>query len=87
MANTTACGLFILAEKVNALTFELGQSSGAGHREVTEYLKLAEKTAYRHAADGKIPGFKFGGTWRFRRGDTDKWIDRQSAEQDKQGDR
>ena len=26
-------------------------------REVAEYLKLTEKTAYRHAADGKIPGF------------------------------
>ena len=30
-------------------------------REVAEYLKLNEKTAYRHAADGKIPGFKVGG--------------------------
>ena len=30
-------------------------------REVAEYLKLTEKTAYRHVADGKIPGFKVGG--------------------------
>ena len=30
-------------------------------REVAEYLKLTEKTAYRYAADGKIPGFKVGG--------------------------
>ena len=87
MANTTGCGLFILADKVNALKFELGQSSGAGHREVTEYLKPAEMTAYRHAADGKIPGLKLGGAWRFRRGEIDKWIERQSAEQEKQGDR
>ena len=36
-------------------------------REVAEYLKLNEKTAYRLAADGKIPGFKVGGSWRFRR--------------------
>ena len=33
-------------------------------REVAEYLKLTENTAYRHAADGKIPGFKVGGAWR-----------------------
>ena len=56
-------------------------------REVAEYLKLTEKTAYRHAADGKIPGFKVGGAWRFRRGEIDKWIERQSAGQEKQGDR
>ena len=48
-------------------------------REVAEYLKLNEKTAYRHAAAGKIPGFKIGGAWRFRRGEIDKWIERQSA--------
>ena len=41
-------------------------------REVVEYLKLNEKTAYRLAADGKIPGFKVGGSWRFRRDEIEK---------------
>ena len=27
-------------------------------REVADYLKLTEKTAYRLTAEGKIPGFK-----------------------------
>ena len=52
-------------------------------REVAEYLKLTEKTAYRHVADGKIPGFKVGGAWRFRRSEIDRWIERQSAGQKK----
>ena len=43
-------------------------------KEVSEYLKLAEKTAYRLAAQGKIPGFKIGGSWRFRKSEIDKWI-------------
>jgi excisionase family DNA binding protein len=30
-------------------------------REVAEYLQLTEKTAYRHAEDGKILGFRVGG--------------------------
>ncbi len=46
-------------------------------REVADYLKLTEKTAYRLAADKKIPGFKVGGAWRFRKGEIDKWIERQ----------
>ena len=54
-------------------------------REVAEYLKLTEKTAYRLAADGKIPGFKVGGAWRFRRNETDKWLERQSTERMKRG--
>ena len=54
-------------------------------REVAEYLKLNEKTAYRHAAAGKIPGFKIGGAWRFRRREIDKWIERQSAGLEERG--
>ena len=43
-------------------------------KEVAEYLKLAEKTAYRLAADGKLPGFKVGGSWRFKAEDIEHWI-------------
>ena len=46
-------------------------------KEVAEYLKLAEKTAYRLAADGKLPGFKVGGSWRFKREDVQRWIEEQ----------
>jgi excisionase family DNA binding protein len=46
-------------------------------KELAIYLKLAEKTAYRLASDGKLPGFKVGGTWRFRKTEIDSWIKRQ----------
>ena len=46
-------------------------------KEVAEYLKINEKTAYRLASKGKLPGFKVGGSWRFRRGDIDEWIEEQ----------
>jgi excisionase family DNA binding protein len=46
-------------------------------KEVAEYLKLAEKTAYRLAAEGKLPGFKVGGSWRFKREDIENWIEDQ----------
>ncbi len=46
----------------------------ASAREVADYLKLTEKTAYRLAAEGKIPGFKVGGSWRFKRSELEKWI-------------
>jgi excisionase family DNA binding protein len=46
-------------------------------KEVAEYLKLAEKTAYRLAAEGKLPGFKAGGSWRFKAADIEIWIEKQ----------
>ena len=49
-------------------------------KEVAEYLKLAEKTAYRLAAEGKLPGFKVGGSWRFQREDVQKWIEDKKKE-------
>jgi len=50
-------------------------------REVAEYLKINEKTAYRFAAEGKIPGFKVGGAWRFRKSQIEKWIEKQNRGQ------
>lgn len=49
-------------------------------QEVAEYLKLNEKTAYRLASAKKIPGFKVGGSWRFKRADIEKWIEDQKAQ-------
>lgn len=46
-------------------------------KEVAEYLKVAEKTAYRLVAEGKLPGFKVGGSWRFKRADIEQWIAQQ----------
>ena len=46
-------------------------------KEVAVYLKITEKTAYRLAAEGKLPGFKVGGSWRFKRSDLSSWIDSQ----------
>lgn len=48
-------------------------------KEVSEYLKIKEKTAYALAAKGDIPGFKVGGSWRFKRDVIQKWIDEQGA--------
>ncbi|MES9983560.1 MAG: helix-turn-helix domain-containing protein [Candidatus Thiodiazotropha sp. 6PLUC6] len=50
-------------------------------KEVAVYLKLAEKTAYKLAAAGKLPGFKVGGSWRFKREDIDHWIEEQKIKE------
>jgi excisionase family DNA binding protein len=47
--------------------------------EVAAYLKAGKRTVYRLAADKKIPAFKLGGTWRFRKADLERWIAQQTT--------
>jgi len=43
-------------------------------KDLAAYLKIAEKTAYRFALEGKIPGFKVGSAWIFRKGEISQII-------------
>lgn len=43
-------------------------------KEVAAYLKLNPITVYRYAAQGKIPGFKVGSSWRFKKEILDEWV-------------
>jgi excisionase family DNA binding protein len=43
-------------------------------KEVASYLKLNPITVYRYAAQGKIPGFKVGSSWRFKKEILDDWV-------------
>jgi len=46
-------------------------------RDVAGFLAVDEKTIYRLAQQGKLPGFKVAGTWRFQLKDIQDWIDKQ----------
>jgi excisionase family DNA binding protein len=48
-------------------------------KEVAEYLRVNQRTVYRLAVDRKMPGFKVGANWRFKRSDIDVWIAEQSG--------
>jgi excisionase family DNA binding protein len=45
--------------------------------ELADYLKLKTVTIYKHAQEGKIPGFKVGSKWRFKKETIDEWIEKQ----------
>jgi excisionase family DNA binding protein len=48
-------------------------------RDVAGFLAVDEKTIYRLAQQGKLPGFKVAGTWRFQLQDIQGWIDAQKV--------
>ena len=43
--------------------------------EVARYLGMAERTIYDWAQSGRLPAFKLGATWRFRRSEIDAWLE------------
>ncbi|MBD3380461.1 MAG: helix-turn-helix domain-containing protein [Candidatus Omnitrophica bacterium] len=45
--------------------------------ELAKYLKMKVVTIYKHAQEGRIPGFKVGSKWRFKKETIDEWISRQ----------
>ena len=47
--------------------------------ELAKYLRMKKVTIYKHAQEGKLPGFKVGSTWRFKKLTIDKWIEAQET--------
>ena len=45
--------------------------------EVAQYLGLAERTIYLWAQLGRLPAFKLGSSWRFRKSEVDGWLETQ----------
>jgi excisionase family DNA binding protein len=43
-------------------------------KDAAKYLSLHLITVYRLVKKGKLPGFKVGGQWRFKRDLLDEWI-------------
>jgi excisionase family DNA binding protein len=46
-------------------------------RQVAEILQVNERTVYRLATCGELPGFRVGAAWRFLDEDLTQWIDEQ----------
>jgi len=46
-------------------------------KELADYLKMQPITIYKHAEQGKLPSFKVGASWRFKKATIDKWIEEQ----------
>ena len=43
-------------------------------KDTAQYLNLHIMTVYRLVKKGKLPGFKIGGQWRFKKDFLDEWI-------------
>ena len=49
-------------------------------RAASGYLGVSKGTLYKHVSEGKIPAFKLGNRWRFKKTVLDHWMEKQSAQ-------
>jgi len=46
--------------------------------QIAEYLQMSTSSIYKMAQAGKIPAYKVGRQWRFRKKEIDRWVKNQT---------
>jgi excisionase family DNA binding protein len=49
-------------------------------RQASEYLGVSPDTLYKYVGENKIPAFKLGNRWRFKKSKLDQWMEEKSNE-------
>ncbi len=48
-------------------------------RQASQYLGISPDTLYKYVAEERIPAFKLGNRWRFKKTMLDRWMEKQST--------
>lgn len=51
-------------------------------REASQYLGISPETLYKYLSADRIPAFKLGNRWRFKKDLLDRWIEKKSERLD-----
>jgi excisionase family DNA binding protein len=49
-------------------------------REASRYLGISKETLYKYLWQNRLPGFKLGNRWRFKKAVLDRWMEKQSEQ-------
>ena len=49
-------------------------------RQASQYLGVSPDTLYKYVNEQKIPAFKLGNRWRFKKSKLDEWMEEKSME-------
>ncbi len=53
---------------------ELNMDKWLTLEQIAEYLQMSTSSIYKLAQAGKIPAYKVGRQWRFKKEEIDKWV-------------
>src|SRR6266404_6136060 len=54
-------------------------------RQASQYLGVSPDTLYKYVNEQKIPAFKLGNRWRFKKSKLDQWMEEKSMELEPRG--
>jgi len=56
-------------------------------REASRYLGVSRETLYKYLVQERVPAFKLGNRWRFKKAVLDRWMEKQSQNRHSQATR
>jgi excisionase family DNA binding protein len=56
-------------------------------REASMYLGVSRETLYKYISEERLPAFKLGNRWKFKKTVLDRWMERQSTRHEERGER
>ena len=56
-------------------------------REASHYLGISREALYKYVHQEKIPAFKLGNRWKFKKTVLDRWMEKQSSQGERGRDR
>ena len=71
-----------VVEKVNGIMADSREVMNI--RQASQYLGVSPDTLYKYVGEQKIPAFKLGNRWRFKKSRLDQWMEEQSSEMEPQ---
>ncbi len=51
--------------------------------QIAEYLQMSTSSIYKMAQAGRIPAYKVGRQWRFKKEEIDSWVEKQKVKRNK----
>ncbi len=48
-------------------------------RQASHYLGVSPDTLYKYVSEAKVPAFKLGNRWKFKKSKLDQWMEEQST--------
>ena len=54
-------------------------------RQASQYLGVSPDTLYKYVGEQKIPAFKLGNRWRFKKSRLDQWMEEKSSQMEAKG--
>ena len=56
-------------------------------RQASQYLGVSPDTLYKYVGEQRIPAFKLGNRWRFKKSRLDQWMEEESSQNEAAGRR